>query len=56
MLLGGEQFAPAASVLRIQAPVVLTLFLVYAWTAFLIADGHRRSLVRRMLIGLWRCS
>jgi O-antigen/teichoic acid export membrane protein len=52
VLLGGEQFAPAASVLRLQGPVVLTIFLIYAWTAFLIADGHRRALVRCMLIGL----
>jgi O-antigen/teichoic acid export membrane protein len=52
VVLGGEEFAPAASVLRLQAPVVLTIFLVYAWTAFLIADGHRRALVRCMLIGL----
>jgi O-antigen/teichoic acid export membrane protein len=52
VVLGGEEFAPAASVLRIQAPVVLTIFLVYAWTAFLIADGHRRALVRCMLTGL----
>ena len=52
VLLGGEQFAPAAAVLRIQAPVVLTIFLVYAWTTFLIADGHRRALVKCMLIGL----
>jgi len=52
VLLGGEEFAPAASVLRIQAPVALTIFLVYTWTTFLIADGHRRSLVRSMLIGL----
>jgi O-antigen/teichoic acid export membrane protein len=52
VLLGGEEFAPAASVLRIQAPVVLTIFLIYAWTAFLVADGHRRALVRCMLIGL----
>jgi O-antigen/teichoic acid export membrane protein len=52
VLLGGEEFAPAASVLRLQAPVVLTIFLVYAWTAFLVADGHRRALVRCMLIGL----
>jgi O-antigen/teichoic acid export membrane protein len=52
VLLGGEDFAPAASVLRLQAPVVLTIFLVYAWTAFLVADGHRRALVRCMLIGL----
>ena len=52
VLLGGEEFAPAASVLRLQAPVALTIFLVYSWTAFLIADGHRRALVRCMLIGL----
>ena len=52
VLLGGEDFAPAAPVLRLQAPVVLTIFLVYSWTAFLIADGHRRALVRCMLIGL----
>jgi O-antigen/teichoic acid export membrane protein len=52
VLLGGEEFAPAAPVLRLQAPVVLTIFLVYSWTAFLIADGHRRALVRCMLIGL----
>jgi O-antigen/teichoic acid export membrane protein len=52
VLLGGEEFAPAASVLRLQGPVVLTIFLVYAWTAFLIADGHRRALVQCMLIGL----
>ena len=41
VLLGGEEFAPAASVLRIQAPVVLTIFLIYAWTAFL--DRGRAS-------------
>lgn len=52
VLLGGEEFAPAASVLRLQAPVVLTIFLVYPWTAFMIADGRRRDLVRCMLSGL----
>jgi O-antigen/teichoic acid export membrane protein len=52
VLLGGEEFAPAASVLRLQAPVVLTIFLVYPWTAFMIADGRRRDLVRCMLAGL----
>jgi O-antigen/teichoic acid export membrane protein len=44
-------FAAAAPVLRLQAPVVLTMFVVYAWVAFLIADGRRRALVRCMLIG-----
>jgi O-antigen/teichoic acid export membrane protein len=52
VLLGGEQFAPASSVLQIQGPVVLTIFVIYSWTAFLIADGHRRALVSCMLIGL----
>jgi O-antigen/teichoic acid export membrane protein len=52
VLLGGEEFAPAASVLRLQGPVVLTIFLVYPWTAFMIADGRRRDLVRCMLAGL----
>jgi O-antigen/teichoic acid export membrane protein len=52
VVLGGEEFAPAASVLRLQAPVVLTIFLVYSWTAFLIADGRRRALVGCMLTGL----
>jgi O-antigen/teichoic acid export membrane protein len=51
VLLGGEEFAGAASVLRLQAPVVLTIFLVYAWIGFLIADGRRRDLVRCMLVG-----
>jgi O-antigen/teichoic acid export membrane protein len=52
VLLGGEDFAPAAPVLRLQAPVVLTIFLVYSWSAFLIADGRRRELVACMLAGL----
>jgi O-antigen/teichoic acid export membrane protein len=51
VLLGGEDFADAAPVLRIQAPVVLTIFLVYAWITFLIADGRRRALVQCMLVG-----
>ena len=32
--------------------MVLTIFVIYSWTAFLIADGHRRALVSCMLIGL----
>ncbi|MGH2947336.1 MAG: oligosaccharide flippase family protein, partial [Solirubrobacteraceae bacterium] len=51
VLLGGEEFAAAAPVLRLQAPVVLSIFLVYGWTAFLIADGRRRALVQSMLVG-----
>jgi O-antigen/teichoic acid export membrane protein len=52
VVLGGEAFAGAASVLRLQAPVVLTIFLVYIWTGFLIADGHRRELVRCMVLAV----
>jgi O-antigen/teichoic acid export membrane protein len=51
VVLGGHEFASAAPVLRLQGPVILTTFLVYAWTAFLIADGRRRALVQSMLIG-----
>ena len=51
VLLGGQEFAAAAPVLRLQAPVVLTVFLVYTWTTFLIADGRRRALVQCMLVG-----
>ena len=47
VLLGGHAFAPAASVVRLQAPMVLTIFLVYPWTSFLIADGRRRDLAAR---------
>jgi len=51
-LLGGEEFADAAPVLRLQAPAVITIFLLQAWAAFLIADDHRRALLRCALIGL----
>jgi len=51
-LLGGSEFAAAGPVLRIQAPAVITIFLVQAWAAFLVADDHRRDLLRCVLIGL----
>jgi O-antigen/teichoic acid export membrane protein len=51
-LLGGTEFAEAGPVLRIQAPAVIAIFLVQAWAAFLIADDHRRDLLRCVLIGL----
>jgi O-antigen/teichoic acid export membrane protein len=51
-LLGGQEFDEAAPVLRIQAPAVVTIFLVQAWAAFLIADDHRRDLLRCVLLGL----
>jgi O-antigen/teichoic acid export membrane protein len=51
-LLGGAEFADAGPVLQIQAPAVVTIFLVQAWAAFLIADDHRRDLLNCVLIGL----
>jgi O-antigen/teichoic acid export membrane protein len=51
VILGGHSFAGAAPVLRLQAPVILSTFVIYAWTGFLIADARRRGLVRSMLIG-----
>jgi O-antigen/teichoic acid export membrane protein len=39
-------------VLRLQAPAVVTIFLAAAWAGFLIADDHRRALLRCVLIGL----
>jgi len=51
VILGGHAFAGAAPVLRLQGPVILSTFVIYAWTGFLIADGRRRGLVRCMLIG-----
>ena len=47
VLLGGDQYAGVAEVLRLQSPMVLTLFLVSAWNPALIAlhrqqgAGHR---------------
>jgi O-antigen/teichoic acid export membrane protein len=52
-ILGGQAFAAAAPVLRLQAPAVVTIFLVQSWIAFLIADGHRRDLLRCVIIGLF---
>ena len=51
VILGGEAFAGAAHVLQLQAPVILSTFVIYAWTGFLIADGRRRELVRSMVVG-----
>jgi O-antigen/teichoic acid export membrane protein len=52
VLLGGSEFEDAAPVLRLQAPAVVTIFVVNAWAGFLIADDHRRELLRCVLIGL----
>jgi O-antigen/teichoic acid export membrane protein len=51
-LLGGSEFREAGAVLAIQSPAVVTIFLVQAWAAFLIADDHRFELLRCVLIGL----
>ena len=52
VILGGNEFAAAAPVLRTQAPAIVTVFLVTAWATFLIADHHQRDLVRCVLVGL----
>jgi O-antigen/teichoic acid export membrane protein len=52
VVLGGEEFADAAPVLRTQAPAIVTIFVVTAWTTFLVADHHQRDLVRCVLVGL----
>ena len=52
VLLGGSEFEDAAPVLRLQAPAVVTIFVVQAWAAFLIADDHRRELLRSVALGL----
>jgi O-antigen/teichoic acid export membrane protein len=52
VLLGGEDFRDAGPVLRLQAPAVVTIFLVQAWAAFLIADDHLRDLLRCVSVGL----
>jgi O-antigen/teichoic acid export membrane protein len=51
-LLGGSEFREAGVVLAIQSPAVVTIFLVQAWAAFLVADDHRFELLRCVLIGL----
>ena len=52
VLLGGREFEGAGPVLQLQAPAVVTIFLVQAWAAFLIADDHRRELLRSVATGL----
>jgi O-antigen/teichoic acid export membrane protein len=52
VLLGGSEFEDAGPVLRLQAPAVVTIFVVQAWAAFLIADDHRRELLRSVALGL----
>ncbi|MEA2276718.1 MAG: hypothetical protein QOC78_1678 [Solirubrobacteraceae bacterium] len=52
ILLGGHAFAAAAPVVRIQAPAIITIFLVQSWIAFLLADGHQRDLARCVVVGL----
>jgi O-antigen/teichoic acid export membrane protein len=51
-VLGGSAFADAVPVLRIQAPSIVTVFLVQSWITFLLADGHRRDLVGCVVLGL----
>jgi O-antigen/teichoic acid export membrane protein len=52
VLLGGEEFRAAGPVLQLQAPAVVTIFLVQSWAAFLVADDHLRDLLRCVSVGL----
>jgi len=52
IILGGHEFADAASVLRIHAIAVATFFVIQAWITMLIADGRQRDVVRSSAVGL----
>lgn len=50
--LGGEEYRTVGPVLRLQAPMILTLFLVSAWNPALIALGHQRAMAIATATGL----
>jgi O-antigen/teichoic acid export membrane protein len=52
VLLGGDQYGTVADVLRLQSPMILTLFLVAAWSPVLIALHRQRALVVTTSLGL----
>ncbi len=52
VLLGGAQYAGVAEVLRLQSPMVLTLFLVSAWNPALIALHRQKALAIATSLGL----
>ena len=52
VLLGGEEFAEVAPVLRIQSPMIVTLFLASAWQPVLVAMHHQRAVLVIAGLGL----
>jgi O-antigen/teichoic acid export membrane protein len=52
VLLGGEEYRQVAPVLRIQAPMMITMFLVSAWNPALIALNRQRAMAIATALGL----
>jgi O-antigen/teichoic acid export membrane protein len=52
VLLGGDQYGAVAPVLRLQAPMIITLFLISAWNPALIALHRQRALAIATSLGL----
>jgi O-antigen/teichoic acid export membrane protein len=52
LLLGGDQYGAVAPVLRLQAPMIVTVFLISAWNPALIALRRQRSMAIVTAIGL----
>jgi O-antigen/teichoic acid export membrane protein len=52
VVLGGDQYGAVAPVLRLQSPMIVTLFLISAWNPALIALHRQRQLAIVTSIGL----
>jgi O-antigen/teichoic acid export membrane protein len=52
LVLGGADFAAAAEVLRLQAPAIVTVFVLQSWVTFLIAEHRHREVVGAVVLGL----
>ena len=52
VVLGGDQYGAVAPVLRLQAPMIVTLFLISAWNPALIALRRQRAMAIVTGIGL----
>lgn len=52
VLLGGEEYRPVAPILRIQSPMIITLFLVSAWNPTLISLHRQKALLVVAALGL----
>jgi O-antigen/teichoic acid export membrane protein len=52
VILGGDQYGAVAPVLRLQAPMIVTLFLISAWNPALVALHRQRAMAVVTGIGL----